>query len=173
MKKGIFILFMAITFVACKSDKKEVNETVEEDVEQVLPPAKLINSFEDKLLDFRDVKLKFNDSYTVEKFGMLKQNDTVFSFVFKLGDDTEKLEVEKYSIGVVGYDSKVSDPFRASFNPELEIKDNKKYLILTREIGETRYFDSIDVYTYKRKDWKASGRLGGFKVRDILFEDKK
>ena len=34
-----------------------------------------------------------------------------------------------------------------------------------------KYMDSIDFYIYARKDWKASGRLGGIKIRDILLEE--
>ena len=59
-----------------------------------------------------------------------------------------------------------------SFNPELTKKGDGKYIIVERVIDDMSYFDSIIPYIYKRKDWKGSGELGRFIVRDILFEEK-
>jgi hypothetical protein len=130
------------------------------------------NTFESRLLDLRAVNLKFNDNFKVEKFGMLKVNDSVFSFVFKLNEETTNEEVQKFSIGIVGYDSNLKDPYKASFSPDIEKIDGNKYLIMTRKINQTRYFDSLEVYTYARKNWEATGRINSIKLEDILFEEK-
>lgn len=95
------------------------------------------------------------------------------SFVFKLNDSTTRETVEAYSLGLRAFDLTLEKPLSMSFNPTLEIIDGNKYVIVTRVINKNKYFDSLNVYIYKRKDWKGSGSLGNFKIKDILFEDKK
>lgn len=173
--KIFFTLALILSLLACKEEKKDSinkDQNITNEEAEVVETTKKDNSFEDKVMDLRDIKLQFNDVYKFEKFGMLKQNDSAYSFVFKLDDSTLKEEVEKYSIGIIGYDSSISKPFKASFNPELKIKQENKYIILTRVIKQTRYFDSIDVYMYKRKDWKASGRISSIKIKEVLFDTK-
>lgn len=171
----LIILIISISFLfSCKNDKKEPINTTQEQTEQkeVLEVKKGDNAFEEKLLDLREINLQFNDSFKLNKFGMLKLNDSVYGFVFKLDDLTTKDEVEKFSVGIIGHDSKLSKPFKASFSPIIEKREGSKYLIMSRVINNTRYFDSLDVYTYKRKDWKASGRISSIKLEDIFFEEK-
>ncbi len=170
MKKGIFILLMVITFVACKSDKKNEN-LVNEDLELVKTDVEKEN-FEESLLDYRDINERFLDDYKVQKFGIQKKGDSLISLVFKLNDSTTKETVEAYSLGVRGFDRTLKKPLLMTFEPVLSEIDGGKYIIATKVIEDVKYFDSISAYIYKRKDWKGSGNLGGFKVKDILLGDK-
>ncbi|WP_417619339.1 hypothetical protein [Oceanihabitans sediminis] len=172
MKKGLFILLLAIAVVACKSDKKEVSETSDKEDELVESTIKT-NSFEDKLLDLRDVNLQFNENYKVEKFGIQKMNDSLIGFVFELDKATAAETVKAYSVGIRVFDATLKESINFSFSPDIEEIEGRKYIIGKKHLNNMTYFDSLSVYIYKRKDWKGSGRLGGFKLRDILFEDKK
>tara|TARA_R100001377_G_scaffold82768_1_gene63482 strand:- start:312 stop:833 length:522 start_codon:yes stop_codon:yes gene_type:complete len=170
MKKGIFILLIAITFIACKSDKNNENADVNETVSDSTKPEAV--SFEQSLLDYRDVNERFLDNYKVEKFGIQKTNDSLIGFVFKLNDSTTNETVEAYSLGIRGFDRNLKKPLLMTFEPVLSEIDGSKYIIATKVVDEVKYFDSISAYIYKRKDWKGSGNLGGFKVLDILLDDK-
>ena len=158
---------IALTILAmytCKQEKSDVkNDTT-------VISTLYENQFEKKLIDLREVKLKFNDYFEVEKFGMLKKSDTVYCFVFKLNDETENTTIDNYSIGIRAYDLELSEPLNLSFHPQVEEIDGGKYILLEQKIVETSYFDSLDVYIYKRKDWESSGRLGEIKIKDILLK---
>lgn len=170
MKKGLFILFMTITFIACKSDKNnenfEVNKT---DTELVLPNSDTKN-FEDSLLDYRDINESFLENYKVEKFGIQKTNDSLIGFVFKLNDDTLNETVLAYSMAILIYDRTLEKPQHFSFNPKIKEIGNSKFIIENKVLNNMTYFDSLDLYIYKRRDYKSSGKLGSFRIRDILFK---
>jgi hypothetical protein len=174
MKKGFFVLLMAIAIIACKSDKKNETsieqETIEDSEVQV---EKIDNTFESKLLDLRDVKAQFGNDYKIEKFGVNKINDSIYGFVFKLDPNTTSETVKAYSIGVKCYDVNLKEPLRFSHSPELKNVDGNRYIELTQNLKKITYLDSIEFYNYTRNDWKSSGRISTFKVRDVLFEDKK
>ena len=168
--KKLFFVSMLIVLIGCQENKKtegEINLNKEEFQENDTKPS----TFESKLLDLRDTKVEFNENFKIEKFGMLKQSDSVYSFVLKLDNITSPFEVEKFSIGVNAYDSSQQEPFKASFNPEIEEINGNKYILLTRKIENYSYFDSLELYTYKRKDWKSSGKISSVKFKDILFKD--
>lgn len=170
MKKVFYAILLLIIIVSCKDEKaKNVgNESlIKEDAVSTTP-----SSFENELLDLREIKLQFTPEYKLKKFGLQKINDTVFNFVFQLDQSTKAETVEKYSIGVKGFDEKLEKPFRSSYNPILKTIEANNYIFLKSGLDDIRYFDSLDVYIYKRKDWKGSGRLAGVKIRDIYFKEK-
>lgn len=170
------ILYSLILFVTfgCKSDKKEKPNAVKSDIKSEEGQSKReelkLSSFERRLLDLRDVNKQFNEAFKIEKFGMLQLEENLYGFVFKLDENTTEGTVEKYSVGIKGFNREIDSTFRASFAPEIKTRNNKKYLILTRKLEKEKYFDSLDVYIFERKNWKASGRLGTIKIRDIFFE---
>lgn len=166
MKKASIILILLI-IVSCKNEKDNSNQSNIKEQTTVSAP-----SFEKQLLDFRDVNVQFTPEYKLKKFGLQKVNDTVFNFVFQLDEVTTAETVEKYSIGVKGFDNELEKPFRSSYNPILKTIEQNNYIFLKSGLDDIRYFDSLDVYIYKRKDWKGSGRLGGVKIRDIYFKEK-
>ena len=170
MRRTVFLIAILASVLSCKTDNNKNKET-NENINSIEQTSK--STFEEALLDIREVNEKFNDQYKVEKFGIQKQGDSLIGFVFKLNDSTSKETVEAYSLGIRVFDRTLEKPLEMSFNPFLKEIEGQKYVIATRIITETKYFDSISAYIYKRKDWKGSGRLGGFKIRDILIEDKK
>ncbi|WP_370390331.1 hypothetical protein [uncultured Winogradskyella sp.] len=167
MKTNLLYVIIALLFASsCKDGKeKQVNSNAED-----TNINKVESTFEDQLLDLRDVNVQLNENYKIKKFGMLRHNDSIFSFVFRLDDSVMQNEVTKYSIGIKGFNVSLEDPYNATFSPSIETRDNNKYLILRRKIGKTSYFDSLEVYSYNRNDWKSSGRIASFKIRDVLFE---
>lgn len=172
MKKGIFILLMAIAFIACKSDKKnESGEANQPDPETVeIKVESESEKFEKSLLDYREMAESYAVDFPVEGFGMQKFNDSIFGFVFKVGNAVTTGVVEKYSIGLKGYHQKSDKPYAKSASPDLTTIGGNNYVIIKRKIDNIKYFDSLDTYIYTRANWKASGRIGGFKIKDILFE---
>lgn len=129
------------------------------------------NKFADELIDLRDVNQQFTSQLKVEKFGIQRINDSVIGFVFQLDPSTSEATVAKYSYGVKGFYSESPKPYRSSSSPNMETIKNEKYIILRNKVNIT-YFDSLDVYIYKRKNWKESGRLGGIKIKDILIKNE-
>jgi hypothetical protein len=173
MKKGFFVLLMAITFIACKSDKKNESTIEQAPIEESeVQVEQTDNTLEAKLLDLRDVKAQFGGDYKIEKFGVNKINDSIYGFVFKLDPNTTSETVKAYSIGVKCYDSNLKEPLRFSHSPEIKYVDGSQYIELTQNLKKITYLDSIEFYNYTRNDWKSSGRIGTFKVRDVLFEEK-
>ena len=177
MKNIIIWFFFLATLMSCKSDKKnnkiieQVAETevVGQDNSKKVEVKK--SFFEEKLSDYRDLERQFVDNYKLDKFGSLKINDSVFAFVFKLNKNTTAEMVKKYSIGLRGYSYEKGEPLKASFAPEIKTRNKENFLILPKNTNGIKYFDSIEVYIYKRKDFKASGRIGTIKVKDILLEE--
>lgn len=164
----ILILF---GFMSCKkSEKPSVNEI------KNVPSDKIeINKFEQSLLDLKDINVKFNDSFQINRFGALKKNDSIYAFVFRLNDNITENLVNKYSIGLRAYSFELGDKvnhFKSNFTPNLTKKQGGKYIILKQKINNIRYFDSIEAYIYKRRNWNASGRLGTIIIKDILLEEK-
>lgn len=169
-KVGCIIILLA--FLSCKNEEKTSPKELNNE-----PESKIIletNKFENSLLSLKDVNLKFNDSFEIKRFGALKKNDSVFSFVLRLDDNVTQKQVKKYSIGLRSYSFELNDTkhLKNDFTPNLKTKQGAKYIILNQKINKIRYFDSIEAYIYKRKDWKASGRLGTIIIRDILLEEK-
>ena len=169
MKKLFIISTLILFFVSCKSEKKDTKDDVKQD-EQTVEVKNRKNSFESKLIDAREVNKEIISGLKVKGFGIQKINDSVVGFVFKLDESTDAETVSKYSYGLRGYYEESSKPFRTSASPDMKIIDENKYIIIRRKVMDIDYFDSLDVYIYKRKDWKGSGRLGGMKIHDILFE---
>lgn len=167
MKKIALVILIFFIVVSCKKENNKSNQ-----ITTTEQPTNMISSFEKELLDLRDVKTQFTPEYKLKKFGLQKVNDTVFNFVFQLDESTTSETVEKYSIGVKGYDKELEKPYRSSHNPVLKTIEQNNYIFLKSGLDDIRYFDSLDVYIYKRKDWKGSGRLGSVKVRDIYFKEK-
>jgi hypothetical protein len=173
MNRLLYALILLVFVTSCKSDKK-VNQTdgSENGSEAIIDKKETpkLSTFESKLIDLRNVDVQLTENIKVEKFGMQKVNDSIFGFVFRLNNATSRDEIELYSFGIRGFSPELDKPYAASFAPQMTMKNEDKYVILTRKIENTRYFDSIDVYIYERKNWKKSGRLGEFVIRDILFE---
>ena len=92
------------------------------------------------------------------------------SFVFKLDNRTTEKTVEAYSLGIRIFDQELPETLNLSFHPEVSKIEGRNYLILGHKIRGANYYDSLDVYIYKRKDWKSSGRLGEIKIKDVLFK---
>ena len=167
MKLKFLLFVMVIAFTACKSEPKKATE-ISVDKEIKKSEADL---FDEQLIDVRSIDEEFVEGYKVQKFGIQKIKDSIYEFVFRLDSLTTNTTVEAYSVGVRGFNAEEKEPFNASFSPNLKLIDEGKYIMLRRNINNLRYFDSIDVYIYERKNWKKSGRLGSIKIRDILFED--
>ncbi|RYH76202.1 hypothetical protein EVU94_04380 [Flavobacteriaceae bacterium 144Ye] len=172
MKFKYFSFLVLLVLFSCKDEEKPKEAQVKKQSEPELE----ISSFEKKLLDLKDVDIAFNESYTIKKIGALKKNDSVFSFVMRLGDNVTTEEVEKYSIGLRSYSYELgnekSNYLKKDFTPKLVKKKGVNYIILTQKINHIRYFDSIEAYIYARKDWNASGRISTIIVKDILLEEK-
>ena len=177
MKNLIICFFFLATLMSCKSDKKS-NEVVEQPIETEVVEkdnSKKVEAkksyFEERLSDYREIERQFVDNYKVDKFGSLKVNDSVFAFVFKLNENTTADMVKKYSIGLRGYSNQKDEPLKASFAPEIKTRNNENFLILPKNTKGIKYFDSVEFFIYKRKDFKTSGRIGTMKIRDILLEE--
>lgn len=162
-----FIIITALLIFSCSKEKKKVEPEIQNSKQEEV----IEKTFLNQLIDVRDVNRSFTDGYHVEKFGMQKVNDSIYGFVFKLSDSVLPETVEKYSVGLTGFNSEKKENFKGSFNPIIDKIEGNKYVILKRKMENYQHFDSIDVYIYARKNWKASGRIGSFKVRDILFEE--
>ncbi|MGG5488430.1 hypothetical protein [Gaetbulibacter sp. PBL-D1] len=168
MKTKFYILSIALfCLLSCKSEKKEnTKKEINQSTEETPPPS----AFESSLLDLRPIEKDLTSGYKVNKFGIQKENDSLIGFVFLLDNNATPETVEAFSMGIRAFDRTLEKPLNMSFNPEIEIIEGQKYVIAKQILKSTNYFDSVDVFIYKRKDWKGSGRLGGFKIRDILFE---
>ncbi len=167
--KPLLIITCAF-LIACKSEKKENKQNNTETKVNFVSVKK--NKLEEKLVDVRNVDKAFNFELKVESFGVEKVNDSIFNFVFKIDPTTKKETVSQYSYGIRGFSPDSEKPYLRTNSPDITIVDNSKYIILRNMLKEIRYFDSLDVYIYKRKDWKSSGRLGSIKIYDILLEEK-
>lgn len=169
MIRKITCMIVILAFFSCNKNSKK------KDSLEVIDSTKIESkikkpSFEDKLLEIKDINDNFNDDLKVEKFGIQKVNDSIIAFVFKLDKLTSNEVVTKYSFGMRGYSTDLDKPFLTNFSPDLSIIDGDNYLVLQRKIKNTTYFDSLEVYIYERKNWKKSGKLGKLMIRDILFE---
>lgn len=169
-RKVLFIMSLFI-LLSCNNNKKSEktnNPQIDDPKQTEIQKREL--TFEDRLLDVRDIKDRFNDDLIVDKFGMQKFNDSIFAFVFKLDNQTKDEVVKRYSLGLKGYSHEQEQPFLSNFSPDLSNIEGGKYIVLKRKIKNIRYFDSLDVYIYERKNWKKSGKLGDLMIHDILFE---
>ena len=166
MKKYILISLLVFS---CKGDKKESNADQNLNQEQNIENE--AKTFENSLIDLRDVDQEFIEGYKVSRFGVRKENDSTYFFALKLDENTTKEVVETYSVGARAFNSESEEKTLVrGYSPNLELRDNDKYLLLKVLPTNWKYMDSIDFYIYARKDWKASGRLGGVKIRDVLIE---
>jgi len=170
MKKTLIALIIIPIIFGCKSDKKKDENYPVDSQNDISTELKNTKTFESSILDLRTVNEKFNDQYGVEKFGMLKSDDSTYSFVFKLDNDTTAETVEAYSLGIRIFDAELNAPLNLSFHPEIKNIEDNNYLVLSNKLKGAKYFDSLDVYIYKRRDWKTSGRLGQIKIKDVLIE---
>ncbi|WCO01646.1 hypothetical protein [Psychroserpens ponticola] len=170
MKNYILILIILnLLCFNCKNETKNSSEITESEISK-----DILNDYDQKLLDYRKLDVLLNGNFKIEGFGMKKMPNGNHGFVFKLGDHTTNKIIDYYSIGLIGYSNESPQkPFEASLHPRLTTKQNNNYIILQRKIDKIRYFDSLDVYIYLRKNYKKSKRLGTVIIKDILFEDKK
>ena len=171
MRYSLLLLLGFLMIASCKSEKKETDpETEEQSTEEAVIAEDNRTAFFKRLIDVREVNRDFIEGYSVSDFGMLQMNDSLYAYVFKLGPEVVQETVNSYSVGVKGFESSDDKPFSLSFSPELSVKDGENYIIMpSAKLTERKYFDSLDVYIYARNNWKESGRLGGFKVIDVLF----
>ncbi|NQX86544.1 MAG: hypothetical protein HRT67_11695 [Flavobacteriaceae bacterium] len=166
MKNFLKLLIVVLLF-SCgnKTEKKEdkVNniETKKE---------KKVNKYQESLKDYRTIDTLINNDFQVYGFGMKTHKPPKASFVFKVANTTKKESIEYYSVGLFGYNSEYDAPFKASGIPKLVEKEGQKYVVFQRDLKGIKYFDSLDIYFYKRKDYKTSGRLGQLLIEDILFQ---
>ncbi|WP_431108151.1 hypothetical protein [Winogradskyella poriferorum] len=172
MIRHLFVLVGLIIITSCKSDTKSKLNIKDDSVEDQMLDRQA-KAFQKTLIDYRGINEQFTESYQIKGFGIQKNKNNLIGFVFKLDSNSTESTVLKYSLGIRIYDRTLSGPRNMSFNPTITEKGSNKYIIVEKKIDDMTYFDSISVYIYKRKDWKGSGRLGGFMVRDILFKDKK
>ena len=172
MKTNLVVsLFAVVLLMGCKADKKEDSvKVVDSNKEEPAQIEEKNLTFEDKLLDYRDVNRQFVEGYSVEKFGIQKINDSIFGLVFKLDNATTSSTVDAYSIGVKIFDLSLEKPMSSSFHPNIKEIEGSKYVVLPRKFTKLDGMDSLDVYVYNRKNWKGSGRLGSFKIRDVVFK---
>lgn len=168
--KVLLTVFLLLTIIfSCESEKNKSRSTIAENVE------KKLNSFEESLLDYREVDDNFNSNYKLTSFGIKKHNDSIYSYVFGLNDETKKEEVLAHSIGIKAYSRELpkgKEYLNKGFAPKLEIKGKKKFLILKQNFSEIKYIDSLEAFIFTRKNYKASGKLGVVKIYDILLEDE-
>ncbi len=173
MKGRLFITgLIVLLFVSCKN---ETNNNADNEINKKENDASIIKSqlFKNTLLDYRDIDESFTPSFQVNGFGMKRFNDSIYAYVLKLKDNVNAETVKKYSIGFKSYHEGAESPINATFSPEIEIHDESNFLIMKRNLKKIEYFDSLDVYIYARNNWKASGRIGSFKIIDVLFEKEK
>ncbi|WP_250433624.1 hypothetical protein [Hanstruepera flava] len=172
MKHSLTYFFLILIIFSCKNEEKTQNIGVQE----TKPSKELeVNNFEKSLLSLKDVNVKFNDSFKIKRFGAKKKNDSVYALILRLDENVTEEQVKKYSIGLRSYSFELNDSvnsLKRDFSPKITKKQGAKYIILNQKINGIRYFDSIEAYIYKRRDWKASGRLGTIIIKDILLEEK-
>ena len=105
MKYRLGYIIIISIFFSCKNGEKKQSQKVDNEPELILKT----NNFEKALLDLRDVDVAFNESFKIKRFGGLKKNDSVYSFVMRLADDVTDEEVKKYSIGLRSYSIEFGD----------------------------------------------------------------
>jgi hypothetical protein len=168
--KILLITFSVFTIIlSCKSDKQNPTKPVTKNTEDKL------NSFEESLLDYRKINVNFNPNYNLISFGVKKHNDSIYSYVFGLNNEIKNEEVLAHSIGIKAYSHELLEDkeyINKGFAPQIEIKENKKFLILKQNFSNIKYIDSLEAFIFTRKNYKASGKLGTVKVYDILLEDE-
>ncbi|WP_418510448.1 hypothetical protein [Corallibacter sp.] len=166
MKYSFTYFLIVMFFFSCKDGNKTSQKNKKEST---------MNSFEISLLDVRDVNVDFNPNYRIKKFGVLKSNDSVYSYVFRLNDDITKQEVLSHSIGVKAYSYELNKDvefINKGFSPEIEEIEGGKYILLEQKILNIKYIDSLEAFIFSRGNYKASGKLGTIKIFDILLEDE-
>mgnify|MGYP000353800189 CR=1 FL=1 len=175
MKYSLTCFFLLLIIFSCKNEEKTQNTEIKE-----TKPSKVleVNNFEKSLLSLKDVNVKFNDSFKIKRFGAKKKNDSVYAIILRLDENVTEEQVRKYSIGLRSYSFELElndsvNSLKRDFSPKITKKQGAKYIMLNQKINGIRYFDSIEAYIYKRRDWKASGRLGTIIIKDILLEEKK
>jgi len=123
------------------------------------------NSLEETKIAFRSIDKKLAENFNISHFGSKRVNSNTISFSFRLNDDITLETINKYSMGIKVFSSDLKTPRLYSFQPKIEIKGGNKYI--NKNIKEIKSIDSLDVYIYKKNDWKTSGRLGGFKIYNL------
>ncbi|MCA0131290.1 hypothetical protein [Winogradskyella alexanderae] len=166
MKKialGVLLSFV----LCCKNEKTSKNENGKNE------KTELRSSYEKSLIDYRDLNMPLATDFIIEAFGMKKVKERNYAFVFKLNNNIEQSVLDKYSVGIRGFENYSDDSFETTFNPKnIYDIEGRKYMICTKLINKIRYFDSLEVFIYNRNNWENSGKLGSIKIIDILFEDE-
>ena len=162
MRRIVHIIALIALLSSCKDEAKTDNGI---DISEQSGP-----TYDDQLFDLRLVNKRFNEDLFVEEFGVDKVNDSIYKLVLKLDSNTTRDAVLKYSLGVRGMNNTTyNNELLGAYAPLLEEIDNKKYIRLRAVLPNTQYFDSLNFYIYARKNWKNSGMLGSFWIRDIML----
>lgn len=166
MKKTITLILSAVfLIVSCKEKDNKQKEKFTEHNEVKK------NSFDNKLLDYREIEKPLTEDIYIKSFGVLKEKDSISYLIFKVPNTVNTKTVNYYSAGIIGYNrTSFKKDLRKSGNMKLIKKDNQNYIVLNRPIREVNYLDSISIYFYKKQDYKSSGKLGEILIKDILFE---
>lgn len=167
------ILFVAVTLLitSCQSEKSKSKDKIDEPVIiEDNAEGKSLDNFVDELLDYRELNKNFAENLTVRGFGMKKFNDSIYAYVLKLDNLTTSDIVSSYSFGFKSFHQGSDSPLNVTFSPNIELKNGDKFLIMKRKLN-VKSFDSLDAYIYARNNWEASGRIGGFKIIDVYFEN--
>jgi hypothetical protein len=169
MKSSLIITCFTILFLSCKSEKNDIKtEALSTKVEKIE-----MSDYENQLIDYRDVDVQFLENYKIKKFG-LKKNDfeNSYGFVLKLDKSTNESIVKNYSIGVKAYSQDIKKPLSFSLNPIATKIEDESYVVLNKKLPlDLKYFDSLRFIIYERKNWKNSGVLGEFYIKDVLLEN--
>ena len=167
MGKILYFIVIIALLTSCKNESKnKIDKVLDARNESDKP----ITSYDDQLFDLRLVKKRFNEDLFVEEFGVDMINDSIYKLVLKLDSNTANDAVLKYSFGVRGMNNTThNNKLLGAYAPRLEEIDNNKYIRLRAVLPDTQYFDSLNFYIYARKNWKGSGMLGSFWIRDIML----
>jgi len=165
--KTLYFIVIIALLTSCKNESKnKIDKVLDARNESDKP----ITSYDDQLFDLRLVKKRFNEDLFVEEFGVDMINDSIYKLVLKLDSNTNNDAVLKYSFGVRAMNNTThNNKLLGAYAPRLEEIDNNKYIRLRAVLPDTQYFDSLNFYIYARKNWKGSGMLGSFWIRDIML----
>lgn len=128
-----------------------------------------IDNFNPNSFELMELGENLASDLEIKKFGIKKINDSISEFIFVLEENISAETVLKYSVGVRAYSSNLERPLTSSFAPNLSMYQGENCIRLKKNLQGIEYIDSLDIYSYKRKNWKTSGRLGSIIVRDIII----
>ena len=170
MRRIVHIIALIILLSSCKEEAKNDINRKTKSVDGIDISEQSGSTYDDQLFDLRLVNKRLNEDLFVEEFGVDKVNDSIYKLVLKLDSNTTNDDVLNYSIGVRGMNNTTyNNELLGAYAPMLEEIDNNRYIRLRAVLPNTQYFDSLNFYIYARKNWKGSGMLGSFWIRDIML----